>query len=111
MPNLEKVSFELQIFNHRAHFIQEKIIIVGGVDNSGSEVGIIVCDFSLETNEIRVLQRFSLQKHHPDIMLINHTTHELENGDILIVGGGSNCFSFGTHFNSDCLKIKLSQLI
>lgn len=37
-------------------------------------------------------------------LLHGHTSHLLTNGDVVIIGGGGNCFSFGTHFNYSPLK-------
>jgi tRNA wybutosine-synthesizing protein 4 len=44
------------------------------------------------------------------IMLHNHTSEVVDNETaILIVGGGGNCFSFGTVFNSHMIRIDLEQ--
>lgn len=34
------------------------------------------------------------------VILANHTAHYWRENNIVIVGGGGNCFSFGTHYNS-----------
>lgn len=38
------------------------------------------------------------------VMLYNHTCHQTPHG-IVIVGGGGNCVSFGTHFNPFCVAL------
>jgi tRNA wybutosine-synthesizing protein 4 len=44
------------------------------------------------------------------IMLHNHTSEIVDNETaILIVGGGGNCFSFGTVFNNHMVRIDLQQ--
>lgn len=97
------------IFNQSCHFINNELIIIGGVDNNGFETGVLKC--KIEDSTIKITKRFSLEKHHPDIMLVNHTSHELpDKNQILVIGGGMNCFSFGTHLNSECLLIDVDQL-
>jgi hypothetical protein len=43
-------------------------------------------------------------------MLHNHSSEVIDNETaVLIVGGGGNCFSFGTAFNNYMLRIDLQQ--
>lgn len=42
-------------------------------------------------------------------MLHNHSTVPISEDEILILGGGGNCFSFGTHLNSEPLILKFSS--
>lgn len=47
-------------------------------------------------------------------MLHNHGSVLLDGEDkgrVLIVGGGGNCFSFGTHLNKNITSIDLSDII
>jgi tRNA wybutosine-synthesizing protein 4 len=55
---------------------------------------------------------FYLQVQNPacPIMLHNHSSEVVDNETaILVVGGGGNCFSFGTVFNSCMVRIDLQQ--
>jgi tRNA wybutosine-synthesizing protein 4 len=43
-------------------------------------------------------------------MLHNHSSEVIDSeAAILVVGGGGNCFSFGTAFNSYMIRIDLQQ--
>jgi tRNA wybutosine-synthesizing protein 4 len=43
-------------------------------------------------------------------MLHNHSSEVIDNETaVLVVGGGGNCFSFGTAFNSYVVRIDLRQ--
>ena len=43
------------------------------------------------------------------VMLHNHTSVAIDNHRILILGGGGNCFSFGTHLNSSPIIMDLTE--
>ena len=43
-------------------------------------------------------------------MLHNHCSILQDSGTITVVGGGGNCFSFGTHFNKYPISIALEGL-
>lgn len=43
-------------------------------------------------------------------MLHGHQSILLNNGQLAIIGGGGNCFSFGTHLNNAVIFINLKQL-
>jgi hypothetical protein len=40
-----------------------------------------------------------------ELMLFNHAIVAV-GGDVLVVQGGGNCFSFGTHFNRSVLCVR-----
>ena len=42
------------------------------------------------------------------LMLHNHSSFVRNNKEIVIFGGGGNCFSFGTHFNTGIICIDVS---
>jgi tRNA wybutosine-synthesizing protein 4 len=43
------------------------------------------------------------------LMIHNHQGHVLDENNILIVGGGGNCFSFGTHINKKPIIINIKN--
>ena len=54
---------------------------------------------------------FQVQNPLCPIMLHNHSSEVIDSeAAILVVGGGGNCFSFGTAFNSCMIRIDLQQL-
>jgi tRNA wybutosine-synthesizing protein 4 len=53
---------------------------------------------------------FQVQNPSCPIMLHNHSSEVIDNETtILVVGGGGNCFSFGTAFNNYGVRIDLQQ--
>jgi len=44
-------------------------------------------------------------------MLHKHTSILLDNGTIMLLGGGGNCFSFGTHLNSTPVIVDVSKAL
>ena len=61
--------------------------------------------FDLGTRQWRPLARKALPAF-PDlpVMLYNHTFYRTAQG-LMVVGGGGNCVSFGTHFNPFCVML------
>jgi tRNA wybutosine-synthesizing protein 4 len=54
---------------------------------------------------------FQVQNPSCPLMLHNHSSELIDNETaVLVVGGGGNCFSFGTAFNSYVVRIDLRQL-
>ena len=43
------------------------------------------------------------------VMLHNHTSVAIDSHRMLILGGGGNCFSFGTHLNSSPIIMDLTE--
>ena len=44
-------------------------------------------------------------------MLHRHTSVHLTDGEILVLGGGGNCFSFGTHLNASPIILNISAAL
>ena len=43
------------------------------------------------------------------LIAINHQTHVLDKNNILLVGGGAICFTFGTHLNKQPIVMDISE--
>eukprot|EP00112_Aurelia_sp_Birch-Aquarium-sp1_P016675 Seg3801.1 transcript_id=Seg3801.1/GoldUCD/mRNA.D3Y31 product="tRNA wybutosine-synthesizing protein 4" protein_id=Seg3801.1/GoldUCD/D3Y31 len=102
----ETVVFDPPIpsrYSHTTHIIDEKLWMVGGVNLKQSSPLLMI---DLKTWKWR---EFSLESDDPStpLMLHNHTSTVINERDILIFGGGGNCFSFGTHFNKGIISIQL----
>lgn len=94
--------------------INEKtLILIGGLsdqaevssNSSGQTMGII----NLETKKYEERHiSINPQSSNGQPLLFNHTTYvDTKNKQLYIVGGGSNCFSFGMHVNYSVIKIPL----
>jgi hypothetical protein len=60
--------------------------------------------------ELQNLFPFQMQNPSCPLMLHNHSSEVIDNeAAVLVVGGGGNCFSFGTAFNSHVFRIDLRQ--
>ncbi|KAL4224096.1 Leucine carboxyl methyltransferase 2 [Mactra antiquata] len=92
-------------FAHSAHIIDDILILIGGVSFSHNPPGVamvhlpsgICAEFALPTMDKTQLA-----------MLHKHTSVVIDNDKILVLGGGGNCFSFGTHLNHSPIVIDIS---
>jgi len=85
---------------------RNQLWLVGGVGLSIPSPGLAVVD--LDTHAI---QEFSLPLPAFDselTMLHGHTVVETEDQKIYVLGGGGNCFSFGTHLNTSPVLLQHS---
>ncbi|XP_042282213.1 tRNA wybutosine-synthesizing protein 4 [Thunnus maccoyii] len=98
-------------YSHSAHVIGEKLVVVGGVWlHSVGVPGVLVInlttgssvEFSLDTTPV------------PWPLMLHSFCSELtdqENPELLLIGGGGNCFSFGTHFNPQPVTVDLRPVL
>ncbi|XP_072707208.1 tRNA wybutosine-synthesizing protein 4 isoform X1 [Ciconia boyciana] len=97
-------------YSHTAHVHDGKLLLVGGVwFHSSSVPGITVID--LMTG---LCLDYTINVDHLEwpLMLHNHSSVFLPNEkELLLIGGGGNCFSFGTHLNPDPVFLSLSSIL
>ncbi|XP_039376282.1 tRNA wybutosine-synthesizing protein 4 isoform X4 [Mauremys reevesii] len=97
-------------YSHTAHVHDGKLLLVGGVWlHSESVPGVTVIDlmtgFSLDYQIDTVSLKWPL-------MLHNHSSIFLpDKSELLLIGGGGNCFSFGTHLNLHPVCLGLSNIL
>ncbi|XP_055328877.1 tRNA wybutosine-synthesizing protein 4-like [Paramacrobiotus metropolitanus] len=97
-------------FGHTSHTWENFLIVIGGVSDDADAA---LPDLTVYDIENRCEWNFQLQLT-PDclLMLFHHSSVLLEDfRTIVITGGGGNCFSFGTHFNSCFCVIDLDDLL
>lgn len=97
-------------FSHTSHVIENQLYLVGGVaisDQIFDNISVVDLNTSIWIKSIE------LNCLNPaDILLLHgHTTavvkNEEEGKTICIIGGGDNCFSFGTWFNKSPCSIAI----
>ncbi|GLG99637.1 Leucine carboxyl methyltransferase 2 [Gryllus bimaculatus] len=98
-------------YSHTSVVYENLLIMVGGVNTlAGSQPGVGVVNL-----KSRTYTEYALPAQDPEkpILLHNHTMEPLtEDGSVqLIIGGGGNCFSFGTAYNRSLLKLDLEQFV
>ncbi|KFV46784.1 Leucine carboxyl methyltransferase 2, partial [Tyto alba] len=97
-------------YSHTAHVHDGKLLLVGGVWFHPSSVpGITVID--LMTG---LCLDYTINVEHLEwpLMLHNHSSVFLPNEkELLLIGGGGNCFSFGTHLNPEPVLLSLSNIL
>ncbi|NWW97331.1 TYW4 protein, partial [Caloenas nicobarica] len=97
-------------YSHTAHVHDGKLLLVGGVwFHSSSVPGITVID--LMTG---LCLDYTINVEHLEwpLMLHNHSSVFLpEEKELLLIGGGGNCFSFGTHLNPEPVLLSLSNIL
>ena len=93
-------------FSHTSHVVGDKLLIVGGVgdgDPPPCEVIDLITgdktDFSLPSEVEGEL-----------LMCHSHGSAIINDKELWVVGGGGNCFSFGTHYN-EVVKFDISEFL
>ncbi|KAG8287681.1 hypothetical protein J6590_031796 [Homalodisca vitripennis] len=96
-------------FGHSSSIVGHSLVMVGGVNHLDScQPGVAVLNLQTGCCVEYQLPGMGTGK---SMLLINHS-HILSSNkkEIWIIGGGGNCFSFGTFFNSHSALIKLEDL-
>uniref|UniRef100_A0A8D3AZX8 tRNA wybutosine-synthesizing protein 4 n=1 Tax=Scophthalmus maximus TaxID=52904 RepID=A0A8D3AZX8_SCOMX len=94
-------------YSHCARVMGEKLVVVGGVWlHSEGVPGVVVIDLNTRSSV-----EFSLDTGSVSWPLMLHSfcceQTDSEEPELLLVGGGGNCFSFGTHFNPQPVAVDL----
>ena len=91
---LNRIKLPFGIYDHCVHFKRDgSYIFIGGVTSMALENDRII-EFHPDADEIIIGEIEST-----DLILVGHSAH-VDNDEIIVYGGGTNCFSFGTHFNA-----------
>ncbi|NWY58634.1 TYW4 protein, partial [Chionis minor] len=97
-------------YSHTAHVHDGRLLLVGGVwFHSSSVPALTVID--LITG---LCLNYMINVEHVEwpLMLHNHSSVFLTNEkELLLIGGGGNCFSFGTHLNPEPVSLSLSHIL
>ncbi|KAM6447792.1 tRNA wybutosine-synthesizing protein 4 isoform 2-T2 [Liasis olivaceus] len=96
-------------YSHTAHVHRGKLLLVGGVWFSAPSVpGVAVIDLAT-----RVLTEYCIDTTFLEwpLMLHNHSSVFMpDREEVILTGGGGNCFSFGTHLNWSPVCLDLSNI-
>uniref|UniRef100_A0A673IG50 tRNA wybutosine-synthesizing protein 4 n=1 Tax=Sinocyclocheilus rhinocerous TaxID=307959 RepID=A0A673IG50_9TELE len=94
-------------YSHSAHVINEKLVVVGGVWLQADGVpGVAVINLSTGSCVEIQLDTSSV----PWPLMLHSFCSELldsEGSEMVLIGGGGNCFSFGTHLNLHPITVDL----
>ncbi|XP_078260399.1 tRNA wybutosine-synthesizing protein 4 [Rhinoraja longicauda] len=106
---IEMISPIIPRYSHTVHVLDDQLILLGGVSihtESIPEVTFIDLktrrsfDYYIDTSAVKW-----------PLMLHNHSSVLLaEERQVLVVGGGGNCFSFGTHLNQQPILLQLPEI-
>ncbi|XP_067891858.1 tRNA wybutosine-synthesizing protein 4 isoform X2 [Heterodontus francisci] len=106
---IELVSSFIPRYSHTAHILDDKLLLLGGVtihSDSIPEVTLIDLKtgqsfvYCIDTN----LVKWPLMLHnHSSVLLVKER-------QLLVIGGGGNCFSFGTHLNHQPVLLQLPEI-
>ncbi|GFO34242.1 leucine carboxyl methyltransferase 2 [Plakobranchus ocellatus] len=86
-------------YSHTAHIYEDKLLLVGGVNTEQKSPGLAVISLTTFT---ALEFAFPAQDKQSLLMLHRHTSvlrPDKEDFQLVLLGGGGNCFSFGTHLN------------
>nr|DBA32336.1 TPA: hypothetical protein GDO54_000136 [Pyxicephalus adspersus] len=97
-------------YAHTSHVIGDKLLLVGGVWIHRRGVpGLAVVD--LKTGQVSEFELDTASLEWP-LMLHGHSSVLLQNSkQVVILGGGGTCFSFGTHLNAQPVVVDLSFVL
>ncbi|XP_066993126.2 tRNA wybutosine-synthesizing protein 4 [Anabrus simplex] len=97
-------------YGHTSAVFQEKLILIGGVNTvSGQQPGVCLINMKLKTCVEYALPAQNVEN---PVLLHNHSSEQVEDeSQVVIVGGGGNCFSFGTALNKCLVTIDLLQFV
>ncbi|CAB1421107.1 unnamed protein product [Pleuronectes platessa] len=98
-------------YSHSAHVIGQKLVVVGGVwMHSDGVPGVVMIDLATRSSV-----EFSLDTSRVPWPLMLHSfcceLTDSEEPELLLIGGGGNCFSFGTHFNPRPVSVNLRPVL
>lgn len=98
-------------YSHCAHVSGEKLVVVGGVWlHSEGVPGVVVINIttcsSMEFNLGTTSVPWPLMLH----SFCSEVT-DSEDPELLLIGGGGNCFSFGTHWNPQAVTVDLKLVL
>ncbi|XP_065176236.1 tRNA wybutosine-synthesizing protein 4-like isoform X2 [Sycon ciliatum] len=99
-------------YSHSSHVVDNMLVLVGGVSAASSQPSIILanlCSRTWQLLDLQVPTREPLLLHNHSSHLIRHLSSD-SHPTLVLVGGGGNCFSFGTHFNSELYCVALPML-
>lgn len=86
-------GYVLPRYSHSSHVIDDTLILVGGANFDGNPPGL--CFINLQT---WTAIEFDVPNENR-LMLVCHQSHLIDRNNILLIGGGGVCFTFGTHLN------------
>ncbi|CAH3145646.1 unnamed protein product, partial [Porites lobata] len=94
-------------YSHTAHVVNDHLVLVGGVSpNSTRTPGVVLLNLKSLTWKSFSLPTCTAPRN--PLMLHNHQSVFWEDSQgIVVLGGGGNCFSFGTHLNDFPVLIDL----
>ncbi|XP_077472563.1 tRNA wybutosine-synthesizing protein 4 [Stigmatopora argus] len=98
-------------YSHGAHVIDDYLIVVGGVWlHSDSVPGVAMVNLSTHCSLEFNLDTTSV----PWPLMLHSFCSELmveKETELILLGGGGNCFSFGTHFNPQLVTVDLGPVL
>ncbi|XP_014866693.1 PREDICTED: tRNA wybutosine-synthesizing protein 4 isoform X2 [Poecilia mexicana] len=97
-------------YSHCAHVLEDKLIVVGGVwMHSDGAPGVVIVSLSTYSSVEFRLDTSSVPW---PLMLHSFCSELTDSGEpaLLLIGGGGNCFSFGTHLNPQPVSVCLQPV-
>ena len=93
-------------FSHTSHVVGDKLLIIGGVGDGDPPPCEVIDLVTGDKTE------FSLPSEVEGELLMchNHGSVIIDDTELWVVGGGGNCFSFGTHYN-EVFKFDISKFL
>ncbi|XP_033843088.1 tRNA wybutosine-synthesizing protein 4 [Periophthalmus magnuspinnatus] len=94
-------------YSHAAHVIGDKLLVVGGVWLASHVPGLAVVDLLTQSGAEYRLDVASVPW---PLMLHSFCSEVTSSKELVLIGGGGNCFSFGTHLNPQPVVVDLGLI-
>ncbi|XP_076464646.1 tRNA wybutosine-synthesizing protein 4-like [Babylonia areolata] len=95
-------------YSHSCHVVGDKLVCVGGVNLCRQTPGIGIVNLS--TGQAQEFSFPSVTRTQL-LMYHRHDSVLLPDGRIVVLGGGGNCFSFGTHLNHTPVVVDIARCL
>ena len=91
-------------FSHTSHIMRDKLVICGGVGPGSTPP----CEIIDLITGVRRLVSLPASLPTGDLLMYHSHSTVTRADTIIVLGGGGNCFSFGTQYNK-CVEFDLSE--
>ncbi|KAK7110582.1 tRNA wybutosine-synthesizing protein 4-like [Littorina saxatilis] len=95
-------------YSHTCHIVGDKLVAVGGVNLHRQTPGVAI--LNLSTGQAQEFSFPSVSRNQM-LMFHRHCSVILPDNRIVVLGGGGNCFSFGTHLNCTPVTVDIYKCL
>ncbi|KAK7488705.1 hypothetical protein BaRGS_00020002 [Batillaria attramentaria] len=95
-------------YSHTCHIVGDQLVVVGGVNLHQQTPGVGIINLRTGTAQEFAFPNLGQQRL---LMFHRHCSIILPDNRVVVLGGGGNCFSFGTHLNHTPVILDISNCL